>query len=53
MGVVGENTVLVDGVVSGTWRWSDGRVTIAPFDGFPSEVEDERRRLETWLASPD
>jgi hypothetical protein len=58
--VIGKNgdvtqTFLVDGVVAGSWSYDKkGRVTIAPFAPLPrtarSEVEDEARRLEAWLA---
>jgi hypothetical protein len=47
-------TFLVDGVVAGTWRVADARVLVEPFAPLPrslrAEVEDEARRLETFLA---
>jgi hypothetical protein len=48
--VIGRNTVLVDGVVAGTWEWTDGDVAVTPFERFPPAVERERRRLRDWLA---
>jgi hypothetical protein len=47
-------TILVDGFVAGTWRVNEGRVVVEPFERLPrsarDEVEEERRRLEAWLA---
>jgi hypothetical protein len=47
-------TFLVDGVVAGTWRIADGRVLAEPFAplsrSLRAEVDDEARRLETFLA---
>ena len=45
--VIGEPTVLVDGVVAGTWRWTGDDVEVAP--SLPA-AEDERQRLRDWLA---
>jgi winged helix DNA-binding protein len=48
-----EQTFLVDGLVAGTWRFRDGRLTTAPFAPLPRaakrELEDEAARLEAWL----
>jgi hypothetical protein len=52
MGVVGQNTVLVDGLAAGTWVWHDGDVIVTPFSRLPREVETERRRLRDWLREP-
>ena len=58
--VIGANgdvaqTFLVDGFVAGTWRVADGRVAVEPFGRLEravrSEVDDEARRLEVFLAS--
>ncbi len=58
--VIGKNgdvaqTFLVDGVVAGTWRSEDGRVTLTPFAPLPravrADVEEEAHRLETFLTS--
>lgn len=49
MGVVGQNTVLVDGLVVGTWRLAGDDVAAVPYARFPREVEAERRRLRDWL----
>jgi Winged helix DNA-binding domain len=58
--VIGANgdvaqTFLVDGFVAGTWRVADGRVAVEPFGRLEravrSEVDDEARRLEAFLAS--
>ena len=57
IGVNGDvaQTFLVDGFVAGTWRVVDGRVVAEPFARLQravrSEVEDEARRLEAFLAS--
>jgi hypothetical protein len=46
-------TFLVDGFVSGTWTFEDGRVRLRPFAPLPRRVrpglEDESRRLEAFL----
>jgi hypothetical protein len=47
--VVGQNTVLVDGLAAGTWTWQNGDVIITPYRRFPREVEAERSRLRDWL----
>jgi hypothetical protein len=48
-----EQTFLVDGLVAGTWRFRDGRLTTAPFAPLPRAtkrgLEDEAARLEAWL----
>jgi hypothetical protein len=48
-----EQTFLVDGLVAGTWRFSDGRLTTAPFTPLPRatrrELDEEAARLEAWL----
>jgi winged helix DNA-binding protein len=49
LGVVGQNTVLVDGVAAGIWTWQDGDVQVTPYERFPRTVEAERRRLRDWL----
>jgi hypothetical protein len=46
--VIGEPTVLVDGVVAGTWRWTGDDVEVTP--RLPA-AEAERQRLRDWLAS--
>jgi hypothetical protein len=57
--VIGANgdvaqTFLVDGLVAGTWRAEDGRVSVEPFAPLPRaarhEVEEESKRLESFLA---
>jgi hypothetical protein len=53
MEVVGQNTVLVDGIAAGTWLWQDGDVIVTPYRRFPREVETERRRLRDWLREQD
>ncbi len=46
-------TVLVDGVVAGTWRVEEGRVVVEPFARLlppeRQELEDEAARLEAFL----
>jgi hypothetical protein len=46
-------TILVDGVVAGTWTLDGGRVRVTPFAPLPRaarrELEDEVARLEAWL----
>ncbi len=46
-------TFLVDGQVAGTWRLSDGRISIDPFHPLPAsatrEVRDEADRLEAFM----
>jgi hypothetical protein len=48
-------TFLVDGFVAGMWRVDDGRVVVEPFGRLSPaarrEVDDERERLEAFLAS--
>ena len=41
-------TVLVDGLVAGTWRVEDGRVAVAPFAPLPRRV---RRELDDEAAA--
>jgi len=52
-GGIVEATILVDGVVSGTWRVEKGRVRLEPFAPLPrtarAEVDAEAARLEAWL----
>jgi hypothetical protein len=45
--VIGTPTVLVDGVVAGTWRWTGDDVEVTP--RLPA-AEAERQRLRDWLA---
>jgi hypothetical protein len=47
--VIGQPTILVDGVVTGTWRWSGDDVEVSLGRASP-EVEAERVRLRDWLA---
>ncbi len=56
--VIGQNgdvaqTFLVDGLVAGTWRVSDGRVVAEPFEkpaaSVREELEREAERLEAFL----
>jgi len=47
--VIGQPTILVDGVVAGTWAWSGDDVEVS-LGRVPPEVEDERLRLRDWLA---
>jgi Winged helix DNA-binding domain len=42
--------VLVDGRVAGAWSVRDGRVVVEAYERLPSEVEDERERLEAFHA---
>jgi hypothetical protein len=44
--VIGEPTVLVDGVVAGTWRFTGDDVEVTP--KLPA-AEEERQRLRDWL----
>jgi hypothetical protein len=48
-----EQTFLVDGLVAGTWRFRDRRLTTMPFAPLPRaarrELEDEAAHLEAWL----
>lgn len=48
------NTFLVDGAVAGTWRYEDGKIRLAPFDGVPRKakpaLDDEARRLAAFHA---
>jgi hypothetical protein len=48
-----EQTFLVDGLVAGTWRFKDERLTTAPFAPLPREarreLQEEAARLATWL----
>jgi hypothetical protein len=48
--VVGQPTILVDGVVAGTWRWTDDDVETS-LRRNRREVEPERVRLRDWLAA--
>jgi hypothetical protein len=48
--VIGEPTVLVDGVVAATWRWTGDDVEVRSHGRLPGEVEDERQLLRDWLA---
>jgi winged helix DNA-binding protein len=50
MDAMGKNTVLVDGLVAGTWEWADGDVVVVPWRKLPRAVEAERRALCDWLA---
>ena len=47
--VIGQPTILVDGVVAGTWAWGGDDVEVS-LGRVPPEVEDERLRLRDWLA---
>ena len=47
--VVGQPTMLVDGIVAGTWRWTGHEVEVS-LRRVPRDVEAERRRLRDWLA---
>jgi len=56
--VIGSNgdvaqTFLVDGLVAGTWRFKDERLTTTLFAPLPREarreLQDEAARLATWL----
>lgn len=49
--VIGKPTILVDGLVAGTWRWTGDDVEIAFAGRVPAEVEAERSRLRDWLAA--
>ena len=46
-------SLLVDGMVAGTWSVAGGRVIVKPFDPLPRsarrEVEEERARLEAFV----
>jgi hypothetical protein len=48
------NTFLVDGRVTGTWRYEGGRVKLDPFDPIPRgvrrELEEEAKRLAAFYA---
>jgi hypothetical protein len=46
--VIGEPTILVDGVVAGTWRWTGDDVEVS-LRRVPREVEAEREQLRDWL----
>ena len=48
--VVGKPTILVDGLVAGTWRWTGDDVEVS-LRRVPREVDAERRRLRDWLAA--
>jgi hypothetical protein len=48
--VVGKPTILVDGLVAGTWRWTGDDVEVS-LSRVPPEVETERRLLRDWLAA--
>jgi hypothetical protein len=51
--LAGAQTMLVDGVVAGTWTFERGRVAVEPFDPLPRgvrrELEDESARLAAFL----
>jgi hypothetical protein len=47
--VIGKPTILVDGLVAGTWRWTGDDVAVS-LRRVPREVEEERSRLRDWLA---
>ena len=47
--VIGKPTVLVDGVVAGTWRWTGDDVEVSGRRA--PEVEEERLRLRDWLVA--
>jgi len=47
--VIGEPTILVDGLVVGTWSWTGDDVEVS-LRRVPGEVEEERSRLRDWLA---
>jgi hypothetical protein len=58
--VIGQNgdvaqTFLVDGVVAGTWKVSDGRVVTVPFTTLARavrrELDDESQRLEAFVTA--
>jgi hypothetical protein len=46
---MGRNTVLVDGVVAGTWVHTGDDVEVTPWRRLPREVDEERIRLRDWL----
>jgi hypothetical protein len=50
-------TFLIDGHVAGSWRHSDGKVTLSPFEQIPrrwqSELRQETAALETFLNGPE
>jgi hypothetical protein len=48
--VIGEPTILVDGLVAGTWRWTGDDVEVSLSRARPG-VEEERSRLRDWLAA--
>jgi Winged helix DNA-binding domain len=48
--VIGQPTILVDGVVAGTWRWTGDDVEVS-LGTVPREVEAERERLRDWLTA--
>lgn len=48
--VVGKPTILVDGIVAGTWRWTGDDVEVS-LRRVPPDVEDERVRLRDWWAA--
>lgn len=48
--VVGQPTILVDGLVAGTWRWTGDDVEVS-LRRVPPDVEEERSRLRDWLAA--
>ncbi len=47
--VIGKPTILVDGVVAGTWSWTGDDVEVS-LRRPPHEVEAEREQLRDWLA---
>ena len=46
---MGQNTVLVDGVVAGTWVETGDDVEVTPWRRLPREADEERIRLRDWL----
>ena len=44
-------TLLVDGVVAGTWRYSEDRVVVEPFEPLPARVTDEVEHEAARLAA--
>ena len=47
--VIGKPTILVDGLVAGTWLWTGDDVEVS-LRRAPPGVEEERSRLRDWLA---
>ena len=48
---MGQNTVLVDGVVAGTWVYTGDDVEVTPWRKLPKDAEAERQRLRDWLTA--